>query len=312
MTSKKLILPLILMLFVLFSCSGLNVENTPDDEIISKATEIGNMNNLGYAVVDESANIYYISTSEGHKNNLCGPQTAIGEEEVLFGQEDVLKIFCKKQDWIYFLKGDCRLYRVNVETKETEMIFDAHVNQMIEFHGSFYCAALSPEPGLWKLDIDESGNCESEQLVEGRIRNLAVDGDKIYYTADQTLYADPHAPTLIASGINEDWLYILQGIPYFVANTDQKLYSIENGTIIEADPSNLKIYYMNVAGDKFILVAMGDSTALHTYLFDPITRKTELFSPYGYGDIFVADRDVYELLLSDNGLSIRLVGKLKN
>lgn len=312
MMDKTRILFLIVMLLILCSCSGENIGYSSQDEIISKATEIGNMNNGGYAVVDESANIYYISTSETLQNNLCGPQTAIGGEEIPFGEEGVLGIFCKKQEWIYFLKRDCCLHRVNVETKETEMIFDAHVKRMIEFHGSFYCATLSPEPGLWKLDIDETGNCTSELLVESNVRNLAVDEDKIYYTVNQTLYADPHAPTLIASGINEDWLYILQGIPYFVANTDQKLYSIEDGTIIEADPSNLKIYYMNVSEDKFILVAMGDSTALHTYLFDPITRKTELFSPYGYGDIFVAGREVYELLLSDNGLSIRLVGKLKN
>ena len=309
--NKTRILYLIVMLFILCSCSGEDTGYSSQDEIISKATEIGNMNNGGYAVVDESADIYYISTSEAHKNNLCGPQTAIDGEEVLFGQEDVLKMFCKKQDWIYFFKGDCRLYRVNVETKETEMIFDAHVKTMIEFHGSFYCGTLSPEPGLWKLDIDEAGNCASELLIEGNVRNLAVDEDKIYYTVNQKLYADPHAPTLIASGINEDWLYVLQGTPYFVTNAERKLYSVEDGTIIEADPSNLEIYYMNVAGDQFILVAMGDGPVLHTYLFDPITRKTKLFSPYGYGDIFVAGRDVYELLLSDKGLSIRSIGKLK-
>lgn len=302
---------LIIILSSLFSCSNKNTENTTSPNVVNEATELGNIHNRGYAIMDENTNIYFISPSNDFMNELCGPQKTIDGREVHLGQNDILALFLKRQDQVYFLKRDCQVYRFNVETKETELVFDALVNQMIEVDGGFYCITSPPESELWKLSIDESGDWKYDLLVESEVRHLAIDEHKIYYTANQTLYCDPDDPHFIASNINEEWLYVVQGMPYYVSRDDKNLYKINGGSITQVDLSGLKIYYLNIAEDKLIMVAMDNHMVLRTYLFDPATEKTDLFSPHGYGEIFIAGRDVYERLWTDTGIEIRFIGKLK-
>lgn len=306
---------LFLMLLVLVSCSHENTQDIAHSEADRKATEIGNMNNNGYAVEDEEGNIYFIATSDGSGHQLCGPESVIDGEKNFAGLKDIFTLFLKRQDWIYFLKREpCCLYRFNVETKEEELVFERSVSRMIEFEGDFYCITL-PESGLWLLHLDASGGFTSELLVERGVRSLVIDRDQLCYTADETLYCDPHDPCPVASGINEDSVYAVEGTFYFASHTDQALYKIVDGIISKVNVSGLKydpkIYFMNIAHGTLIMVAIGDSPSLRTYLFDPVTEKMTLLSTQGYGDIFVGGNDVYERLLSDTGVEFRHIGKLK-
>lgn len=300
----------VFLLVTLSACSGeKQFFHTQADR---RAAEIGNMNNGGFAIEDESGNIYYITTSEDSGYQLCGPHSAIGKEENFLGEDNIFTLFLKRQDWIYYLKRDpCCLFRFNVQTKEAEMIFDAFVREMIEFDGKFYCVA-NPKGSLWVLDMDESGNCTEELLIEEDVRHLVINGEDLYYTAGETLYCNPRNPYPIAYGMIELYIYAINGVFYFVDQSDQGLYKIENGTILETGPFNPRIWSMNVANDKLIYVGPDDFGYLRTFIYNPATEKIEKTFPKGYGDVFLASRYIYERCLSDGGVFIRYVGKIKD